>query len=296
MIKPMQQFLIYLALILVGLCLGSFAGALAWRLRASQLKEDKAAGESYDKAEYHMLKKLTESSVLNDRSQCLHCDYTLRWYDLIPLVSWIALKGKCRQCHTPIGFLEPLVELSLLLFFVLSYAFWPYGLTTGFEIARFILWLVAGIAMAILAIYDAKWSLLPDKVTFTLIGIGLVTSILSVVGSADIIETLANILGSIIILSGLYFLVYLVSKGKWIGFGDIKLGLGLALLLSDWQLAFVALFAANLIGCLWVIPGMVMGKIKRQTHIPFGPLLIVGAIIAAIAGPYLIQAYLVALV
>jgi leader peptidase (prepilin peptidase)/N-methyltransferase len=291
----MEQFLIYLALVLVGLCLGSFAGALAWRLRASQLSQDKAAGESYDKAEYHKLKKLTESSVLNDRSQCLHCDYTLRWYDLIPLVSWLALRGRCRQCHTPIGVLEPLVELGMLLFFVLSYTFWPYGFATPLEITRFILWLVAGIAMAVLTVYDAKWSLLPDKVTFTLIGIGVVTSIISVVQSADILNTLANITGSVVILSGLYLLVYLVSKGKWIGFGDVKLGLGLALLLSDWQLAFVALFAANLIGCLWVIPGLAMGKIKRQSHIPFGPLLIAGCVIAAIAGPSLIESYLILL-
>jgi prepilin signal peptidase PulO-like enzyme (type II secretory pathway) len=81
-------------------------------------------------------------------------------------------------------------------------------------------------------------------------------------------------------------------KGQWIGFGDVKLGLALALLTADWQLAFIALFAANLIGCLLVIPGMITGKVTRTTRIPFGPLLIVGTVIAVIWGPALIQAYM----
>jgi leader peptidase (prepilin peptidase)/N-methyltransferase len=99
-------------------------------------------------------------------------------------------------------------------------------------------------------------------------------------------------MGSIVILSGIYLILYQISHGKWIGFGDIKLGLGLALLLADWQLAFVALFMANIIGCLWVIPGMVVGKLKRNSHVPFGPLLIAGGLIAQMIGPYLISAYM----
>jgi len=77
----------------------------------------------------------------------------------------------------------------------------------------------------------------------------------------------------------------------WIGFGDIKLGLGLALLLADWRLAFIALFAANLIGCLIVLPAMAMKKLKRNSHVPFGPLLIAGFVIAGLAGNYLMSLY-----
>jgi leader peptidase (prepilin peptidase)/N-methyltransferase len=92
-------------------------------------------------------------------------------------------------------------------------------------------------------------------------------------------------------LSGLYYVLHRVSKGQWIGFGDVKLGLALALLLVDWQLAFIALFAANLIGCLIVIPGMLSGKLTRTTRIPFGPLLIVGMVVAMIWGPLLVRMY-----
>ena len=288
--------MIYLTLVLVGLCLGSFAGASVWRLRAYQLLHDKKNGEHVDAGEYKDLEKLTKVSVTNDHSKCLHCSYVLRWYDMVPLVSWLILRGKCRKCHKPIGYLEPIIELGVATFFVLSFMFWPYSLIGLIGIARFILWLAAGVALAILFAYDTKWSLLPDKINFTVIGIGLANASILLLGSQNKIGTLLNIVGSVLILSGIYFALYLISKGKWIGFGDIKLGLGLALLLADWKLAFIALFAANLVGCLIVIPAMVAKKLKRDSHVPFGPLLIVGFVIAGLLGNYLVNLYFINLV
>lgn len=287
----MEQIVIYLGLVLSGLCLGSFAGASVWRLRARQLKQDQAAGERVNHDEYMHLKKLTKSSLSHDRSQCLHCSYTLKWYDLIPVVSWVLLLGKCRNCRKPIGFMEPLIELGVAAFFVLSYTFWPYPLNDGLEIARLVLWLVAGVGLAILFVYDLKWYLLPDKVNFATIGVGAVSALLVFLGSNDKLATLLNIVGSVFILSGIYLILYVYSKGKWIGFGDIKLGLGLGLLLADWELAFVALFAANLIGCFIVLPAILIGKLKRDSHVPFGPLLIAGSIVASLSGIYLLSAY-----
>lgn len=282
---------IYLALILVGLCLGSFAGASVWRLRARQLVQDKAEGEHVNHAELERLKKLTKSSLTNDRSQCLHCSYTLQWYDLIPLFSWISLGGRCRKCRKPIGWMEPLIEIGVAAFFVLSYMYWPYPLENGFEIARLIIWLLFGVGLAILFVYDIKWYLLPDKVNFAVIGAGAVSALLVFLNSNDKPGTLLNIIASVFILSGIYLALYIYSKGKWIGFGDIKLGLGLGLLLADWELAFVALFAANLIGCILVLPAMITGKLKRNSHVPFGPLLIIGSVIAGLAGVYLLSSY-----
>ncbi len=288
--------LIYLILVLVGLCLGSFSGATVWRLRARQLAIDRSRHEAYDKEEYEQLKKLTKATVMHDYSQCLHCSYRLRWYDLVPLISWISLRGRCRQCRKPIGHLEPLIELGVASLFVASYALWPYQLGTGLEVAQFVVWLVAGVGLAILFAYDAKWLLLPDKVNVAVIGLGLVSAILVVLRSSDIAATIISIVASVGILSGMYFVLYLVSRGKWIGFGDIKLGLGLALLLADWRLAFIALFAANLIGCLVVLPQMLRGKLKRSAHVPFGPLLIAGTVIAQLVGFYLIDIYTYGLV
>lgn len=287
----MDTFVIYLALVLVGLCLGSFGGAMVWRLRARQLVEDKAAGEMVNKAELTRLEKLTKKNVLHDHSQCLHCSYTLRWYDLIPLFSWISLRGKCRQCRRKIGSMEPLIELGVAAFFVLSYALWPYPLTSTIEIVRLVVWLAAGVSLAILFVYDLKWFLLPDKVNFALIGLGAITTAIAIIEAKDHVAAMLSVMTATVILSGLYLVLYLISKGRWIGFGDIKLGLGLALLLADWRLAFIALFAANLIGTLIVIPGMIRGNLKRDSHISFGPLLILGTVVAQFVGLYLIDTY-----
>jgi leader peptidase (prepilin peptidase)/N-methyltransferase len=297
MIVAMEQFITYLALVLFGLVFGSFAGASVWRLRARQLDQDKKAGEKVDSDEYKRLHKLTKSSFkLNDHSCCLNCSYELKWYDMVPVISWLSLGGKCRQCRKPIGYLEPLIEVGVALFFVASVAFWPYPLSNGLEIARLVLWLAAGVPLAILFAYDAMWSLLDLSVNRILIAIGLFSAILVVINAPDKISTLISVFGSVLILSGLYYAIYKVSQGKWVGGGDPILGLGLALLLADWRLAFIALFAANLIGCLIVIPAMIMKKLKRDSHVPFGPLLIAGFVVAGLAGGYLLNIYFFSLV
>lgn len=287
----MEQIILYIILIVAGLCMGSFAGASTWRLRAYQLKQQKNDGEKINQKEYDSIKKLIDKPLLKDRSQCLNCSYILKWYDLIPLVSWISLRGRCRKCHKKIGFMEPLIEIGVVLFFVLSYMFWPYSLINGFEIARFIIWLVSGVGFAILFTYDAKWFLLPNKLNLFIICLGAISAALYVLGSSDYAGAILGLLGSMLVLSGFYLVLYLISHGKWIGFGDVKLCLALALLLADWKLAFIALFMANFIGCLVVLPGIVTGKLKRNSHVPFGPLLIIGAVIAELAGSYMISLF-----
>ncbi len=281
--------LIIVALVLFGLILGSFAGATVWRLRARQLQLDKQQKEPYSKAEYERLKPLMGRSAAKDRSVCLHCGYALRWYDLIPLVSWIALKGKCRSCRTPIGSFEPLMELGVAAAFVLSFLFWPFALETPLAIAQFIVWLASIVALAMLVAYDAKWFLLPDKVTFTVVGLGIVWLVLRSIEQGEVFTPLISSIGAVGVLGGLYLVLYLVSKGRWIGFGDVKLGLALGLLIGDWALALVALFSANLIGTLIVLPLLAVGKLKRTSRVPFGPLLIAGAVFALLFGWYVVE-------
>lgn len=290
------EWVIYLALVLVGACLGSFAGATVWRLRARQLRDDKKNGEKVDGKEYNRLKELSKTTVASDRSRCLECGDTLRWYDLVPIFSWLNLRGKCRNCHKPIGKFELLIELGMVAFFVLSYALWPFELVAGWEIARFVLWLMAGVALAILFAYDLKWFLLPDKVSFTVIGLGVLTVAVAGIASGDPLGTILSAAAAAGVLSGLYLLLYLASRGAWVGFGDIKLGLGLALLLVDWKLALVALFLANLIGCLIVVPLLVTKKLERKSHVPFGPLLIAGSVIAFFIGSDLVSWYVFGLI
>jgi len=287
----MNDVLIYIALGLFGAALGSFAAASVWRLRARQLVADKKAGEEYDKKEYKRLKKII-AKPLDDHSQCLHCSYKLKWYDMIPVVSWLALRGKCRNCRQPIGWFEFLMEIGVAAFFILSYAFWPGGIATGYEMAHFALWLIAGVIMSILFAYDVKWFLLPDKLNLALAVVGLAIVGVRIAETGDVTGTLLSALAGVAILSGLYAVLYFVSKGRWIGFGDVKLNIGLALILVDWQLALTALFLANFIGCLVVIPLLATKKLERNAHVPFGPLLIAGTILAFFLGWVILNWYL----
>ena len=102
---------------------------------------------------------------------------------------------------------------------------------------------------------------------------------------------MGELVGSITILSLLYFILHKVSNGEWVGLGDVKLGLGMAFFLADWRLAFVALFASNLVGTLLVLPGLLRQTIKRQAKVPFGPLMIVGFLIAWFFGEAIVGWY-----
>jgi len=288
----MNEVLISIILGILGLLLGSFAGASVWRLRARELASDKDSHEEYDHEEYKKLKKLNNNTLRNDRSTCLSCDYKLRWYDLIPLLSWIGLGGKCRRCKQKIGYMEPVIEIGLALFFVVSYLLWPMSLDSFVGIVSIIIWLIAGVGLAIMTVYDIKWFLLPDSVSYSVIGLGLISSIIAVIGSEDKLYALSSVAGSVLILGGLYYFLYVVSKHKWVGFGDVKLGIGLGLLLANWHLAFIALFMANLVGCLFVIPLMLLGKLGRKSRVPFGPMLIAGAVIAMLVGNLLFDWYI----
>lgn len=292
----MEQITISIILGVVGLALGSFAGATVWRIRARQLVDDKANGEEVNAKEYKALLPLSKVTTMNDRSRCLHCTHTLAWYDLLPILSWVSTGGKCRYCQAAIGRFEPLIELGVAAFFVGSYLLWPEALQTPAHIAHFALWLTAGVMLAILFAYDLKWFLLPNVVVFPLMAVSLAVALLQIIGAPDMSAHILSLFGAIAILSGIYLGLWVISKGQWIGYGDIKLGFALALLVGDWRLAFVALFSANLLGCILVIPGMIAGKITRTTRVPFGPLLIIGGIIAVIAGPAIIRWYMQALI
>lgn len=287
-----STIIVIVILVTFGLMLGSFSLAQVWRLRALQLKSDEKNGEKITAKDKRPVERLLDVPASRDRSVCLHCGHQLQWYDLIPLVSWLQLGGKCRYCRKKIGYAEPLVEIGMAVFFVASVVWWPLPLESTFDIARLIIWLLAGVGLVILTIYDYKWFLLPDRIVFPLIGLGLVNSLIVIFSNNFNAASILNVVYACGILSGLYFLIYVISRYQWVGFGDVKLGLALALLLADWRLALLTLFLANLIGTLVVIPLMLSKKIKRHTHIPFGPLLIAGWFLSGLFGVKIIEFYL----
>lgn len=277
-----MDILLIVTLGVLGALLGSFAAAQVWRLRARQLLQDQRDGEPVDKAELQRLKGL-HRSARHDRSECLHCHHRLAWYDLLPVISWLSLGGRCRYCRKPIGGMELMAEVGLSLVFILSYLAWPYALGSMPQIAAFTLWLIACTLGAILLMYDAKWSLLPFAINCSLIVVAV--GFVGLLALSGVAISIPSIIGAVCLLGGLYLLFSLLG---WVGMGDGILGVGLGLLLGDWQLAFLTLFLANLLGCLMLIPLYARKKLHRKVKIPFGPFLIVAAFISMLYGKAII--------
>lgn len=294
MIMLMNEGIVYTVLVLFGAAFGSFAGAMVWRLRARELADDKAAGEKIDTQEYKRLKPLIKQSFWKGRSLDLDTGKELAWYELIPVASWLFLRGRSRYTGKPIGKFELIIELMMIAFFAGSYMFWPYALDTWQAISFFGLWLTAGVAMAILFVYDLRWFLLPDRIVFPLIavGIGMFGIRLSMTSASGTGEGILSTALAVVILAGLYFSLHGISKGKWVGLGDAKLGIFLGLALGTWPLALLCLFLANFIGCLYVMPAMMMGKVTRSSRVPFGPFLILGFVVTMLFGQRILDWYM----
>jgi len=250
---------------LLGLCFGSFVNALVWRLHKKR-------------------------DFVRERSECTHCHHTLAWYDLIPVISWLLLRGKCRYCHKRIDD-SPLTELGVALAFVLSYLCWPFGFAVGGAVL-FVLWLISLVFLAALFLYDLKWALLPNVLTFPLMGLGGIWAAIyyGVMTTQPLYATAQDIVLGLASVAGIYGALHVVSKGEWVGLGDVKLGVFIGLVLG-WQGGLLAVMLANVIAFLWVAPGLVTRKISRKARIPFGPFLIAATIIALLFGQQLIGAY-----
>lgn len=267
----------------MGLCLGSFAEALTWRLR-EQSKGKKARGKERA-AESRRL------SMVHGRSMCAHCRHELAPKDLVPLLSWLVLGGKCRYCRRPIGWHAPVMELALAGLFVGSYLFWPGAaapFATVFSGVQFALWLVMLTGFMVLTVYDIRWMLLPNKVVYPLFGLALVMTLYAVLaGEAD----LASAGFGVLVGGGLFLLLFQVSAGKWIGGGDVKLGALGGLVLADGYLAFLMLLGASILGTLFIVPGLLTGRVKPTSRIPFGPFLIIAILIVYLGGQSIVDWY-----
>ncbi len=274
------------ALLLLGVVLGSFAGAQVWRVRARQLRTDKQTGHPYDKHEWRQLRVLLQGTLRDDRSRCLQCGHVLAWYDLLPVVSWLSTGGRCRYCQQFIGWFELVMELVLGVGLALSYLVWPWALPASSLL--FAVWVVVALVLMILAAYDAKWQLLPDPLNYGLMALGALFVLVRMTTLHDV--DLVSLTGAVALLAGLYGGLYAISRGAWIGFGDVKLCVGLALLLGDWRLAFMTLFFSNMLGCIIVLPGLVRGQLNTRSQVPFGPLLIIGCVISLLFGGSILRA------
>lgn len=295
MIELMIDSLIVVGLAVLGAAMGSFAAAQVWRLRVRQLAYDADHGETVsraDAAEVRLLSK-HKRSVASDRSQCLHCGHQLRWYELLPVASWLLQRGKCRSCGKPIGTMELYAEVCLGVVFAVSYVVWPHGFT-ALGTTLFVIWLVVLVVLAMQWMYDAKWFLLLDHLTLLLLVAALLGLALQLASQPTQLlgASLLDVGLILLVLPGFYGLLYVISRGAWIGLGDVKMLVPFALMLPSWEYGVLLLFLANLIGCVALLPALLTKKLSRTTRVPFGPFLIMAFVVAYLIGGKIINIYL----
>jgi len=276
--------LIYIFIFILGLLVGSFLNVLIDRIPR-------------------------EEKVIGGRSYCENCDTPLPWYDLIPVVSFVTLKGKCRKCKIKLSWYYPIVELVTGLSFV---AIW-YWSTSPY-------WIFIVSSLIVIFFIDLKYGIIPDKIIYPTILISLLyqfifravlvvslfSDLKSDVGGLGpyllktsyfsehsflIMKPLVfTILGSVGIFLFFYFLFYL-TKGKGMGGGDVKYSFLMGLV-SGWPNMIISLFLSFLTGSLVSLILILVGKKKMKQTIPFGPFLVTGTFLGIVFGERIFSWYL----
>jgi len=247
----MSQVFIFMVVFLTGLVVGSFLNCVIYRLN-------------------------TKESFLFSRSHCPKCHHILKWYDLIPILSFIIVKGKCRYCQKKISWQYPLVEIFTGLIFLLL-------VTCHLSLVTLIYYIVVSSLLIVIFVYDLKHYIIPDKIIYPAIAIVLIFNFQFSIFNSSILSGLGA--------AGFFFLIWLISRGRWMGFGDVKLGFFMGLFLS-WPNILVALFSAFFIGAIIGIGLIALGKKTLKSQVPFAPFLVIGTFIALFFGKEIINWYM----
>ncbi len=268
-------FLISAWLFMLGAIFGSFINVVIYR---SLAEETRKKGEKWYKG----------------RSRCDTCHKVISWYDNIPLFSFLLLRGKCRHCQTAIGLNHPVLELMAGSLFVWWY--WAgtmfFNLTTSpFAAIQPLFWLIVGLILLYIFFTDLEYYIIPNTAVLVLTVITLLYRLAltgaGIMRSEDLVLAGLSVLGAVAFLGG----IWLLSKGRGIGFGDVKLMVPLGLLLG-WPNTFVMLFVAFVTGGLVGI-GLLLGKKKSWGQVvPFGPFLVVATCISLLWGQELFRWYM----
>ncbi|WP_255447356.1 prepilin peptidase [Schumannella soli] len=237
-------------------------------------------------------------SVVHPRSACPRCSTPIAARDNVPVLSWLLLRAKCRTCALPISARYPLVELAVGVFWV-AVTTWMVmaqpplaepGPAAAFMLQLTALLYVATISIA-LALIDIDTKTLPDRIVWPSYAVVGVLLAAAGVLNGDL-EAVARAAAGAGILVGAYFILLMVSGGM--GLGDVKLAgvLGLVLGWFGWQQLIVGAGAAFLLGGVFSIVLIALGRVKRKQGIPFGPWMIAGAWIGIFAGVPIADTYL----
>lgn len=242
------------SLFVLGICFGSFINVLVDRIP-------------------------TDKPLFLSRSECDYCKHKLNALDLIPILSFLCLKGSCRYCHKKLSLYYPLVELVTGILFVLNFLVFN-------NYYQLIFSLFVTSSLVTLFFVDLKFGLLPDKIIYP-------TTIFIILFSPLIRDqkTFLEDLLVAAILAVFFLLTIIFTKGRGMGMGDVKFAFLIGIILG-WQKAILAIFLAFIAGALVGVFLILLKKKKLNQSIPFGPFLALSTYISLIFGDNLIKFYL----
>ena len=215
------------------------------------------------------------------RSICLHCKKQLKWYDNIPIISWLILRGKCRNCHKKIGYAEIISEVASALALLLIATTINVETATTEDWLQFATITIFTLSLLFLAIYDGITGELP-VLGLTISAICAIITIIPTIGDSFSVMPFL----SATLFGGIYLVLYLMSKGKWVGDGDWLLASAIGLALGHPWLSAIALFVANFSACLIMYPAV---KNKKNHQIYFGPFLVLSFVVVYVLTPTLLN-------
>ena len=247
----------------LGACLGSFANVCIYRLPKNK-------------------------QIVSGRSFCPKCKKKIKWYDNLPLISFIILNRKCRNCNKVIPARYFIVELITGIAFLLIYL--------NFENLNTIIFLsILSLILIIIFFIDLENFIIPDILNFSIMGLALFKNFLPNFNTSLIHEINQSIIGGMVGYISIWLIIYLYKTFKKIdgmGFGDAKLMAGIGLLFG-WQSIPFVLFVSSILGLIFVVPSLIKKQKNMRTEIPFGPFIILACLVYFVYGNQLYNLILV---
>lgn len=250
--------MILIVIFIFGLFLGSFLGVVADRIQRNE-------------------------TIIKGRSHCENCKKELGLLDLLPVLSFLFLKGKCRYCKAKLSLLYPIIEISTGILFALTYIFLIHN--SEFIIQNLIYYLFIISSFIVIFFTDLKYGIIPDKIVVPAVVITF--GWLMVNGSWFMVNHLFSAIGAFLFFVVISYVFYILTKKQGMGGGDIKLSFLLGLILG-FPGILVSLYLAFLTGAIIAII-LILWKKKAflKDSLPFGPFLITGSLISLFWGNYI---------
>ena len=258
----------------LGLLIGSFLNVVIYRL--PKMMEQQWAAECAS-VTAGAAPEAEQLSLLSPRSRCSQCGHAITWYENIPLLSYVFLRGKCSACGAPYGLRYPAVELTSGVLF--AFCAWRWGST-----ATTLAWCGFSAALLALAMIDWDTTLLPDDITLPLLWAGLIVAALQLNPGIKLQDSLWGAVAGYLSLWGVYWAFKLITGKEGMGYGDFKLFAALGAWFG-WTALVPIILMASVIGALVGVAMKFTSGLREGGYIPFGPFLAGAGFTAMVFGP-----------